>query len=287
MSQRPGFPVKLDDARKPASARTTAAKTVAQPSAASKPSVAKVPLTRPVPKPAAAPSSKALVQPVPAAAQPRGVGLDSVAVRERMVQKLAEQGIQDKAVLAAMGQVERHRFVESALANQAYEDTSLPIGLGQTISKPNVVARMIELLRMGTSGKLGRVLEIGTGCGYQAAVLSHVASEVYSIERLRGLHEKARENLRHFRLANVHLIFGDGMLGYPKGAPYAGIISAAGGDAVPQAWLDQLAVGGRLVAPTITPAGHQALVVMHKTAQGVERSVLEAVHFVPLKSGIA
>jgi protein-L-isoaspartate(D-aspartate) O-methyltransferase len=140
---------------------------------------------------------------------------------------------------------------------------------------------------MGTSGKLGRVLEIGTGCGYQAAVLSHVASEVYSIERLRGLHEKARENLRHFRLANVHLIFGDGMLGYPKGAPYAGIISAAGGDAVPQAWLEQLAVGGRLVAPTITPAGHQALVVMLKTEQGIERSVLEAVHFVPLKSGIA
>jgi protein-L-isoaspartate(D-aspartate) O-methyltransferase len=186
-----------------------------------------------------------------------------------------------------MGQVERHRFVESALAGQAYEDTSLPIGLGQTISKPNVVARMIELLREGVPGKLGRVLEIGTGCGYQAAVLSHVATEVYSIERLRGLHEKARENLRPMRLHNVHLIFGDGMLGYPKGAPYAGIISAAGGENVPQAWLDQLAVGGRLVAPTVTPSGHQALVVMLKTPQGVARQVLEAVHFVPLKSGVA
>jgi len=131
------------------------------------------------------------------------------------------------------------------------------------------------------------VLEIGTGCGYQAAVLSHVASEVYSIERLKGLHEKARENLRPFRLHNVHLIFGDGMLGYPKGAPYAGIISAAGGDNVPEAWLQQLAEGGRLVAPTITPAGHQALVVMRKTASGIERQVLEAVHFVPLKSGVA
>jgi protein-L-isoaspartate(D-aspartate) O-methyltransferase len=215
------------------------------------------------------------------------VGLDSGAVRERMVRKLAEQGVQDALVLQAMGQVERHRFVESALVNQAYEDTSLPIGLGQTISKPNVVARMVELLRVGAQGKLGRVLEIGTGCGYQAAVLSHVASEVYSIERLKGLHEKARDNLRPMRLHNVHLIFGDGMLGYPKGAPYAGIISAAGGENVPQAWLDQLAEGGRLVAPTVTPSGHQALVVMHKHARGVERQVLEAVHFVPLKSGIA
>ncbi len=293
MSQRPGFPVKLDDTRKPAAGRVAPAKPMAaQPAVAkavpvqprvAKSMVAKVATARPV-----APSAgKALVQAVPATARPLGVGLDSGAVRARMVQKLAEQGIQDKTVLTAMGQVERHRFVESALANQAYEDTSLPIGLGQTISKPNVVARMIELLRMGSSGKLGRVLEIGTGCGYQAAVLSHVASEVYSIERLRGLHDKARENLRHFRLANVHLLFGDGMLGYPKGAPYAGIISAAGGDAVPQAWLDQLAVGGRLVAPTITPAGHQALVVILKTQQGIERSVLEAVHFVPLKSGIA
>ena len=293
MSQRPGFPVKLDDTRKPASGRAAPvkpvpAKVVTVPPAAAKPVAAQTRALKPAPaKTAPLSMGKALVQPVSAAARPLGVGLDSGAVRARMVQKLAEQGIQDKTVLAAMGQVERHRFVESALANQAYEDTSLPIGLGQTISKPNVVARMIELLRLGTTGKLGRVLEIGTGCGYQAAVLSHVASEVYSIERLKGLHEKARENLRHFRLANVHLIFGDGMLGYPKGAPYAGIISAAGGDAVPQAWLDQLAVGGRLVAPTITPAGHQALVVMLKTEQGIERSVLEAVHFVPLKSGIA
>ncbi len=212
---------------------------------------------------------------------------DSGPLRARMVSKLAAQGLHDPMVLQAMGAVERHRFVETALAVQAYEDTSLPIGLGQTISKPNVVARMIELMREGVSGKLGRILEIGTGCGYQAAVLSHVATEVYSMERLRGLHEKARENLRPLRLHNVHLIFGDGMLGYPAGGLYAGIISAAGGDDVPQAWLDQLAVGGRLVAPTTTPAGHQALVVMRKTAMGFERQVLEAVHFVPLKSGIA
>ena len=116
---------------------------------------------------------------------------------------------------------------------------------------------------------------------------SQVATEVYSIERLKGLHEKARDNLRPMRLHNVHLILGDGMLGYPKGAPYAGIISAAGGEHVPASWLEQLAVGGRLVAPTVTPAGHQALVVVRKTAQGLEHEVLEAVHFVPLKPGVA
>ena len=216
---------------------------------------------------------------------PAGVGLDSQTVRSRMVDKLARQGLQDPEVLAAMGLVERHRFVDTALANQAYDDTSLPIGLGQTISKPNVVARMLELLREGRSGRLGRVLEIGTGCGYQAAVLSHLAVEVYSIERLRGLHDKARENLRHFRLPNVHLLFGDGMEGFAKGAPYAAIIAAAGGEAIPQAWVDQLAVGGRLVAPMQTAGGQQALVVIDKTAQGIRQSVLEAVHFVPLKSG--
>ena len=216
-----------------------------------------------------------------------GLGLDSSAVRARMVAKLAEQGVQDPWVLQAMGQVDRHRFVETALAGQAYEDTSLPIGLGQTISKPNVVARMIELLRQDALGKLGRVLEIGTGCGYQAAVLSLVATEVYSIERLRGLHEKAKKNLLPFRLPNVHLMLGDGMLGFPKGAPYAGIISAAGGQEVPSVWLEQLAVGARLVAPTVTAAGHQALVVIRRTASGFDRQVLEAVHFVPLKSGIA
>ena len=216
---------------------------------------------------------------------PAGVGLDSQTVRSRMVDKLAKQGVQDAAVLAAMGQVERHRFVDTALANQAYEDTSLPIGLGQTISKPNVVARMLELLCEGKGQRLGRVLEIGTGCGYQAAVLSHLASEVYSIERLRGLHEKARENLRHFRLANVHLLFGDGMEGFAKGAPYAAIIAAAGGEAIPPAWIEQLAVGGRLVAPMQTASGQQALVVIDKTLQGIRQTVLEAVHFVPLKSG--
>ncbi len=236
------------------------------------------------------PQSPMRTKPVPMAS-PVGVGLDSSTVRARMVQKLAAQGVTDDVVLDAMGRTERHRFVDSALVNQAYEDTSLPIGLGQTISKPNVVARMIALLREapGLQGEapLGRVLEIGTGCGYQAAVLSHVAREVYSIERLRGLHDKARENLRPLRLPNVHVIFGDGMLGYPKGAPYSAIIAAAGGEALPQAWIDQLAVGGRIVAPMQTTQGQQALLVIDKTPHGVHQSLLEAVHFVPLKSGVA
>lgn len=217
-------------------------------------------------------------------------GLDSGAVRANMVAKLRQQGIDDPWVLAAMARVERHRFVDSALVNQAYEDTSLPIGLGQTISKPSVVARMAELLRAGSPGLLGRVLEIGTGCGYQAAVLSQLATEVYSIERLRGLHEKARSNLRYLALPKLHLLLGDGMLGYVKGAPYAAIIAAAGGEALPQAWIDQLAVGGRIIAPVADSragARQQSLVVLHRSVTGISHTVLEAVHFVPLKSGIA
>ncbi|MCW5630943.1 MAG: protein-L-isoaspartate(D-aspartate) O-methyltransferase [Rhodoferax sp.] len=213
---------------------------------------------------------------------------DYAAVRRDMVRRLMRSGIADATVLSAMGTIERHRFVDSALHAQAYQETSLPIGLGQTISKPGVVARMIELLRQGASGRLGRVLEIGTGCGYQAAVLSLVASEVYSVERLRGLHERARENLRTLRLPNVHLLFGDGMVGYAKGAPYAGIIAAAGGGDVPAAWTEQLAVGGRLVAPVAGLKGAgQAIVVIERTRQGLEQTLHEAVHFVPLKSGVA
>jgi protein-L-isoaspartate(D-aspartate) O-methyltransferase len=220
--------------------------------------------------------------------------MDSSTFRARMVSKLANHGITDQRVLNAMQTTLRHQFVDSALANQAYEDTSLPIGWGQTISKPNVVARMIELLFEGKTGPLGRVLEIGTGCGYQAAVLSHIAQEVYSIERVAGLYEKARENFRPFRIKNTHLLFGDGMLGFPKGAPYTGIIAAAGGDAIPQAWLDQLAVGGRIVAPVTNSVNNangassdQSLVVIDKTVTGLKRTVLELVQFVPLKSGLA
>ncbi len=216
---------------------------------------------------------------------------DLIPARARMVQLLAAGGISDAQVLRAMGTVDRHRFVDSALVPQAYEDTALPIGLGQTISKPSVVARMTELLMQGglrgPDGRLGRVLDIGTGCGYQAVVLGLLASEVYSIERLRELHEKARAKLRPLRIANLHLILGDGMAGFAKGAPYAGIIAAAGGEAVPDAWIDQLADGGRIVAPVAGSGGAQVLVVIDKSRQGVAQTVLEAVNFVPLKSGIA
>jgi len=257
MQRRPGFPARLDRPQ---------AGTAAAPAAAVR-----------VPREAQPPT-------------PQGVGLDSAAVRARMVQRLAATGITAAPVLQAMGGVERHRFVDTALANQAYEDTSLPIGLGQTISKPSVVARMTELLLGAECARergLGRVLEIGTGCGYQAAVLARLAREVYTVERLRALHEKAREHLRPLRLANVHLILGDGMLGYAAGAPYAGIISAAGGEGLPAQWCEQLAVGGRLVAPMAGTDGRQLLLVVDKTPQGLKQSVLEAVHFVPLKSGVA
>lgn len=219
-----------------------------------------------------------------------GLGLDSEKVRDSMVRKLIDQGVEDEMVLNALRQIERHRFIDSALVNQAYEDTSLPIGFGQTISKPNVIARMIELLRKGKNlkitGKLGRVLEIGTGCGYQAALLSQVAQDVYSIERVKGLFEKAKDNLRPMRIPNLHLIFGDGMEGFLAGAPYSGIIAAAGGEAIPRAWTDQLAVGGRIVAPVASDHGYQCLVVIDKTENGIHKTLLEKVHFVPLKSGV-
>lgn len=212
------------------------------------------------------------------------------AFRNNMVATLREMGIVDSQVLDAMNRIKRHRFVDTGLLSQAYEESSLPIGWGQTISKPSVVARMLELLCEGTEGRLGRVLEIGTGCGYQAALLSLLATEVYSMERLRDLQERARTHLRHLRLTNVHLLFGDGTSGYPQGAPYAGIIAAAVGDAIPHAWTDQLAVGGHLVAPVTTGgAGSftQSLLHIEKTSQGLRQTLLEDVCFVPLKFGTA
>ena len=227
---------------------------------------------------------------------PQGLGLDSASVRQRMVYRLRAQGIHCEPVFAAMAQVPRHRFVDTALATQAYEDTSLPIGHGQTISKPSVVARMIELLYGGGqarhSGHLGRALEIGTGCGYQAALLAHLAQRVVSIERLRPLFDKARAQLAGFapdgRLDRVRLVHGDGRLGHAPNAPYDSIIAAAGGDDLPQPWLDQLAVGGRLVAPMHRAGGRgQVLVVVDRHDSGCVRTEYEAVHFVPLKSGLA
>ncbi|WP_414858695.1 protein-L-isoaspartate(D-aspartate) O-methyltransferase [Paucibacter sp. TC2R-5] len=226
---------------------------------------------------------------------PSGLGLDSAMVRQRMVSRLQQDGLRDERVLQALAGVYRHEFVDSALAIQAYEDTSLPIGHGQTISKPSVVGRMIAMLFGGAAAaqqaSLGRVLEIGTGCGYQAAVLALLAKQVVSIERLKPLHDKARLNLAAAARGNIRLVYGDGRLGFAGAAPFDSIIAAAGGEDLPQAWLDQLAPGGRLVAPMVAPGGRgQVLVVVdHLLEAGVSRFVrseFEAVLFVPLKSGV-
>ncbi len=223
---------------------------------------------------------------------PAGLGMDSAAVRSRMVARIRREGVTCEPVLCAFAQVPRHLFVDSALATQAYEDTSLPIGWEQTISKPSVVARMLALLfdtphaRQRGDGRLGRVLEIGTGCGYQAALLSLMSTRVISVERLRPLHERARENLAAIGVPHVRLVFGDGRVGHAPNAPYDVIVSAAGGDALPDAWLEQLAVGGRLVAPMHDAStGGQVLMVVDRQADGYRRTVHDAVHFVPLKSG--
>ena len=223
---------------------------------------------------------------------PSGLGLDSQAVRARMVARLQADGIRHEGVLQAFGSVPRHAFVDSALATQAYEDTSLPIGHGQTISKPSVVARMLALLFEGesalTRGRLGRVLEIGTGCGYQTALLALLAGRVLSIERLKPLHDKARLNLAGWRHGDVRLVYGDGRVGHAPNAPYDSIVAAAGGEDLPPAWIEQLAVGGRLVAPMHDAASRgQVLLVVDKRADGLRRQLLDAVHFVPLKSGTA
>lgn len=223
--------------------------------------------------------------------RPTGLGMDSVAVRLALVERLRAEFRCHDAVCQAMRSVPRHDFVDSALATQAYEDTSLPIGLGQTISKPSVVARMLSILHEGSSarahGTLGRVLEIGTGCGYQTALLGRMAKRVLSIERLKPLHDKARVHLGEPRADHIRLVYGDGRLGHAPNAPYDSIIAAAGGDEVPPAWLEQLAPGGRLVAPMQGPkSAGQVLVVIDRHGDEYRRSTHEAVHFVPLKSGL-
>jgi len=236
-----------------------------------------------VPKPADSRSPAATTD-VPAS------GLVSDAVRLAMVESLRRSGIRDIGVLEAMRSVPRHQFVEPALSSRAYEDVALPIGHAQTISRPFTVGRMIELLAAPLDGPArasARVLEIGTGCGYQAAVLARLFGEVISIERIRGLHDQARSNLRRLRLANLRLVFGDGQLGVAQAAPYDIVIAAAAGDTIPPAWLEQMRQGGRLIAPVSGPKG-QALHLVDRT--GPERwqlTVLDAVRFVPLREGTA
>ena len=210
-----------------------------------------------------------------------GVGMTSQRTRDRMVARLRSQGIADEAVLAAMAAVPRHLFVDAALASRAYEDTALPIGFEQTISQPYVVARMLEAARAGRS--LARALEVGTGCGYQAAVLARIAQEAYSIERIGALAEKARANLRPLRIANLRLVHGDGYKGLADAAPFDAIVVAAAAPDVPPTLLDQLARGGRLVVPVGTD--EQQLRVLERTASGFRESRMDAVRFVPLRAG--
>jgi protein-L-isoaspartate(D-aspartate) O-methyltransferase len=217
-----------------------------------------------------------------AAAAPRGIGMTSQRTRDRMVARLRTAGIRDQAVLTAMAAVPRHLFVDAALASRAYEDVALPIGFEQTISQPFAVARMLEVAFAERTP--GRVLEIGTGCGYQAAVLAQIAREVYSIERIQALAEKARANLRAFRLANLRLVHGDGYRGLPDAAPFDAIIVAAAAPQVPVALAEQLALGARLVIPVGTD--HQELRVIERTANGrLDERRLDAVRFVPLRTG--
>jgi protein-L-isoaspartate(D-aspartate) O-methyltransferase len=213
-----------------------------------------------------------------------GVGMTSQRTRRRMVERLRGQGIRDERVLAAMAAVPRHVFVEEALASRAYEDTALPIGFGQTISQPYVVAKMIEVLIQDREPQ--RLLEVGTGCGYQAAVLAQVFPEVYSIERIKGLLERARGNLLALRLRNLRLAHGDGYAGLESAAPFASIIVAAAARAVPQALLAQLAPGGRMVLPLESGKG-QRLKLFERNGRGFLESELDAVRFVPLEMGKA
>ena len=214
-----------------------------------------------------------------------GVGMTSERTRKRMVERLREQGVTDERVLAAMAAVPRHLFVEEALASRAYEDTALPIGFGQTISQPYVVAKMIELLLEKHSPT--KVLEVGTGCGYQAAVLARIFPEVYSIERIKGLLERARANLLALRLKNLRLVHGDGYAGLEKAAPFQSIIVAAAAPRMPEALLRQLAPGGRMVLPLAQGGrgGGQRLVLVERSGRGFVESELDAVKFVPMEAG--
>jgi len=212
-----------------------------------------------------------------------GIGMTSLRTRERMLTRLREQGIKDEVTLSAIGEIPRHIFVDEALSIRAYEDVSLPIGFGQTISQPYIVARMTEILRNGKD--LNKVLEIGTGCGYQTAILSRIANEVLSLERIRPLVMKARSHLRTLKCTNVKLDHADGSGGLAASAPFDGIIVTAAASHVPQDLLSQLAIGGRLVIPIGTSS--QTLYLIERTANEFKQTKLEAVKFVPLLGGVS
>lgn len=212
----------------------------------------------------------------------RGIGMTSARTRDRLVQRLQESGIRSSEVLEQIRNVPRHLFVDEALASRAYEDTALPIGLGQTISQPYVVARMTEALLDGLDG--GRILEIGTGCGYQTAMLAPLVKEIYTVERIPELLRKTKQRLRQLDIYNVHFRLADGWEGWPKYAPYDGIIVAAAAEELPEKLLGQLETGGHLVIP-VGPSGRQELVKVTKYHDRYEQVSIALVSFVPLVHG--
>jgi protein-L-isoaspartate(D-aspartate) O-methyltransferase len=213
----------------------------------------------------------------------RGIGMTSARTRDRLVARLKEQGIRDATVLNLIRSTPRHLFVDEALGTRAYEDTALPIGLGQTISQPYIVARMTEALTVG--GPLQKVLEVGTGCGYQTAILAAFAKEVYTVERISALSQRARVTLKELEIRNVRFRHADGGWGWPEQGPYDGIMVTAAPEEVPAALLEQLAVGGRMVIPVGPGGDQQLLLITRRDAQRCDREPLDRVSFVPLLGG--
>ena len=210
-----------------------------------------------------------------------GIGMTSQRTRERLIQRLSDQGISDMAVLDVLRTTPRHLFLDEAMAHRAYEDVALPIGFQQTLSQPYIVARMTELLL--AAGPRQRVLEIGTGSGYQTAILAQLVGEVYSVERIKPLQQKARQRLRKLKLRNVHMTHADGGMGWEERGPFDGIMSTAAPEQIPEELLRQLAMDGRLVIPV--GGERQHLQVVTRTAEGYETEIVEAVNFVPLRPG--
>ena len=213
----------------------------------------------------------------------QGIGMTSLRTRERMIKRLSGQGINNEKVLEIMRDTPRHIFMDEALASRAYEDTALPIGYNQTISQPYIVAKMTELL-LRSSDHLGKVLEIGTGCGYQTAILAQLIDHVYSVERILPLQRKAKSNLWDLKLTNISYLYSDGHLGWPYYAPFDGILASAAAAEIPQMLLQQLAIGGVMVIP-IGTSGQQTLQRVTRTTIGYDIEQLEAVTFVPFLSG--
>jgi protein-L-isoaspartate(D-aspartate) O-methyltransferase len=214
---------------------------------------------------------------------PHGIGMTSQRTRDRLIARLRQEGISNPRVLDIIASIPRHLFMDEALASRAYEDTALPIGHGQTISQPYIVARMTELLL--ENGPLKTVLEIGTGSGYQAAILSRLVEQVYSVERVQPLIDQARQRFFDLKLNNIRLKYVDGNQGWPEHAPYDGIIVTAAPARIPEALLQQLAIGARLVIP-VGESGYQRLVVVERTHTGFEQYPQEYVSFVPLLAGV-